>query len=117
MLSLSEKRVSNMTTAGRTFEKEMRVVVLRVAADSPSGAITTTEAKERAHHYFSPTPGDLEPNPNRGGEPMYYQIIGNVIGSHEASSTNIYHNGYAERTPDGFSITQRGREFLDKQRG
>lgn len=99
----------------RTFEKQMRVIVLRVAADSASGEITTTEAKERAHHFFSPTHGDLEPNPNRGDEPMYYQIIGNVIGSHEGSSMNIYHNGYAERTPDGLRITQKGREFLAKQ--
>ena len=110
MLPPSEKGIPNMTTAGRTFEKEMRVVVLRVAADSPSGAITTTEAKERAHNYFSPTQGDLEPNPNRGGEPMYYQIIGNVIGSHEASSTNIYHNEYAERTP-GFQPYAKGKKI------
>jgi hypothetical protein len=101
-----------MATAGRTYEKEMRIIVLRIAADSPSGAITTTEAKDRAHHYFSPTLGDLEPNPNRGGEPMYYQIIGNVIGSHEGSLTSIYHAGHADRTQDGFRITQEGRNFI-----
>jgi hypothetical protein len=103
-----------MATGGRTFEREMRVIVLCMAADSTGGEITTTEAKERAHNYFSPTPGDLKPNPLRSGEPMYYQIIGNVIGSHENSSTNIYHSGYAERTTDGLYITQRGRDFLNK---
>ncbi|MEK4031792.1 hypothetical protein WOC76_20495 [Methylocystis sp. IM3] len=98
----------------RTFEKDMRIIVLRIAAESPNGEVTTTEAKERAQKYFSPTAGDLEPNPLRGGEPMYYQIIGNVIASHEASSTNIYHNGYAERITDGVRITQQGRQYIAK---
>jgi hypothetical protein len=99
----------------RTFEKEMRLIVLRIAADSLSGEISTTEAKERAHKYFTPTPGDLEPNHLRNGEPMYYQIIGNVIGSHHGTSTSVYQNGYAEKIDDGIRITQEGREFIAKQ--
>lgn len=104
-----------MTTVGRTFEKEMRTVVLRIAADAPDGEITTTEAKERAHNYFTPTDGDLAPNPLRGNEPMYYQIVGNVIGSHEGVSTSVYHSGYAERIHDGLRITNAGRDFLSDQ--
>jgi hypothetical protein len=97
---------------GRTFEPEMRVVILRIAADAPNGMIATTEAKERAHDYFSPTAGDLEPNPLRAGEPMYYQIIGNAIGSHEASGKSLYSEGYAVRTDDGLTITPEGRAYL-----
>jgi hypothetical protein len=103
-------------TAGRTLEKEMRIIVLQVAADSLNGEITTTEAKERAHNYFTPTEGDLAPNPLRANEPMYYQIVGNVIGSHENTSTSIYLNGYAERILEGLRITQPGREFLENQK-
>ncbi len=97
---------------GRTFEGEMRTIVLRIAADSANGAISTTEAKEKAHLYFSPSDGDLKPNPKRNGEPMYYQIVGNVIGSHEKSRTSLYYKGYAERTEDGIRITAHGRDYL-----
>jgi hypothetical protein len=99
----------------RTFEPQMRIIVLGVAADSPSGEITTAEAKERALNYFNPTPGDLEPNPLRSGEPMYYQIVGNVIGSHAESLTSVYHNGYAEKTGDGIRITSAGRAYLKNE--
>jgi hypothetical protein len=96
----------------RTFEPEMRVIILRIAADAPNGTITTTEAKERAGKYFSPTEGDLEPNPLRAGEPMYYQIIGNATGSHGGSGKSLYSEGYALRTDDGLTITPEGRAYL-----
>lgn len=101
-----------MSKGSRTFEPAMRIIVLRIAADSPNGEVTTSEAKERAHHYFNPTPGDLAPNPKRNGEPMYYQIVGNTIGSHGNSGTSIYSNGYAEYTGDGVRITPAGRAYL-----
>jgi hypothetical protein len=90
----------------------MRIVVLRIAADSPNGEISTTQAKEMAGFYFRPTPGDFEPNPLRKDEPMYMQIVGNIIESHKNSVTSVYQNGYAERTTDGIRITAEGRAYL-----
>jgi hypothetical protein len=96
----------------RHFEAKMRIVVLRVAADAPNGTVTTPDAKARAARYFTPTEGDLRLNPKHGNEPMYYQIVGNVIGSHANSRTSLYYKGYAERTDDGIRITDKGREYL-----
>ena len=101
-----------MARQPRTFEAAMRVIVLQVADASRTGSISTNQAKADANKFFTPSAGDLRPNPKRAGEPMYYQIVGNVIGSHENSRTSIYHNGYAEKIEDGVRITDAGRAYL-----
>jgi hypothetical protein len=98
----------------RHFEGRMRIIVLRVAADAPNGTVTTPDAKARAARYFVPTDGDMRLNPKHGNEPMYYQIVGNVIGSHANSRTSLYYKGFAERTDDGIRITEQGRDHLRK---
>jgi len=101
-----------MAKSNRTGEPEMRIIGLRVAADEPNGEVTTTNAKAKAAKYFAPSEGDMKLNPKHGNEPMYYQIVGNVIGSHSQSSTSLYYKGYAERTEDGIRITAAGRAYL-----
>ena len=98
----------------RHFEKEMRIIVLRVAADEPHGEVSTPNAKAKAAKYFTPSDGDLKLNPKHGHEPFYYQIIGNVIGSHDHTKTSLYYKGYAERTENGLRITEAGRKYLEK---
>jgi hypothetical protein len=92
----------------------MRIIVLRVAADEPNGEVSTPNAKAKASKYFTPTDGDLKLNPKHGNEPFYYQIVGNVIGSHDHTRTSVYYKGYAERMQDGLRITEQGRQYLKK---
>ena len=102
------------TNGPRHFEKVMRIIVLRVAADAPNGEVTTPYAKARAAKYFTPTEGDLKLNPKHGNEPFYYQIVGNVIGSHDHTKTSLYYKGYgvAYRRRDSH---YGGREATSKE--
>jgi hypothetical protein len=94
----------------RTTERDMRIAALQVAASHPDGYVTTTELKEEIGKFVSLTDGDLSHSPTRN-EPMYYQIVGNIV-SHSVSSQSLFSQGYATYTGDGIRITDTGREFL-----
>lgn len=89
----------------------MRIAALRLAASKPGGIATTTALKEEIHNYVDLTPEDLKKSSTRPTEPMYHQIVGNII-SHHTSQSNIFQRGLAIYTGDGIQITDRGREFL-----
>jgi hypothetical protein len=95
----------------RTSEHEMRIGALRVAASKPNGRATTTQLKEEMHRFVDLTPEDQIVSQTRPNEPMYHQIIGNIV-SHQSSSTNIFARGFAIYTGDGIQITDVGREYL-----
>jgi len=94
----------------RTTEKEIRIGVLLVAASLPEGKASTTELKEKMPEFIDLTSSDMELSQTRS-EPMYCQIVGNVI-CHAEGSTSLFTNGYAIRTDDGLSITPAGRALL-----
>jgi hypothetical protein len=100
------------TRYNRTPESEMRIGALQVARSKPGGFATTVQAKAEIHHYVQLTPEDHAPSKTRT-EPMYYQIVGNVV-CHEGSSVSIFRKGYAVRDAvrDGYTITSRGLKYL-----
>jgi hypothetical protein len=101
------------TKYNRTPEAEMRIGALLVARGKPNGFATTTQTKEEIHHFVNLTPEDHATSITRNPEPMYYQIVGNVV-SHEGSSLSIFRKGYAIRNEesDGFTITHDGLNYL-----
>lgn len=100
------------TKNNRTPESEMRVGALLIARSKPNGFATTAQAKAEIHHHVALTPEDHAQSKTRK-EPMYYQIVGNVV-CHEGSSKSIFRKGYAVRNEedDGFTITDAGRLYL-----
>jgi hypothetical protein len=99
------------TAGNRTPESEMRIGALQVAR-AKGGFATTAQVKAQIHKYVDLTPED-HANSKTRNEPMYYQIVGNVV-CHEGSSKSIFRKGYAVRDEerDGFSITHHGEQFL-----
>lgn len=101
------------TKHNRTPESEMRIGALQVARSKAKGFASTAEAKAEIHHFVDLTSEDREHSATRK-EPMYYQIVGNVV-CHEGSSLSIFNKGFALRheEADGFSITDDGLKYLD----
>ena len=95
----------------RLREPEARILTLRIAAGRPNREAETAYIKDRVPDYITLTPEDLKPSNTRGREPMWRQIVGNVI-SHKPSSTSIFTKGYAERLPDGIRVTDAGVAYL-----
>ena len=101
------------TKNNRTPESEMRIAALRVAQARPSGYASTTHIKKAVHKYVDLTPEDHTPSKTRDGEPLYCQIVGNVI-CHQDGSRSLFKRGLAIREEDGLRITDAGRAYLDK---
>lgn len=99
------------TKNNRTPESEMRVGALMVARSKPSGYASTTEVKAEIHRYVQLTPQDHALSKTRTGEPLYHQIVGNVV-CHQGSSRSPFSRGFALRRADGLEITQKGRDYL-----
>jgi hypothetical protein len=91
----------------------MRIGALQVARSKPNGFATTAEAKAEIHNFVNLTPEDHVISKTRPPEPMYYQILGNVV-SHEGTSVSIFRRGFAIRDEanDGFTITDLGLRHL-----
>jgi hypothetical protein len=102
------------TKQNRTSEREMRIGALQVAASKPNGRATTTQLKDEMHKYVDLTREDQIVSRTRPNEPMYHQIIGNIV-SHQGSGTNIFARGLAIYTGDGIQITDAGHEFLRRR--
>lgn len=99
------------TKNNRTPESEMRIAALLVARSKPNGFASTTEVKAEVGNYITITPQDRAISKTRSGEPLYYQIVGNVV-CHQGSSRSPFSRGFAIRRNDGLEITQKGRDYL-----
>jgi hypothetical protein len=99
------------TRNNRTPESEMRIAALLVARSKPNGFASTTEVKAEVGNYITITPQDRAISKTRSGEPLYYQIVGNVV-CHQGSSRSPFSRGFAIRRADGLEITQKGRDYL-----
>jgi hypothetical protein len=95
----------------RLREPEARILALRIAASRPRREAETSYIKDRVPDYITLTALDLEPSKTRSGEPVWRQIVGNVV-SHEATSTSIFTAGHAEIIPDGIRVTDAGVAYL-----
>ena len=102
------------TGRNRTPESEMRIGALQVARSKPNGCVTTTEIKEEISRYVDLTPEDMVTSKTRPPEPMYCQIVGNLVSHLSTSRQSLFVRGLATRTDDGLCITNLGREYLRK---
>lgn len=102
------------TKPNRTSELMIAIAALRVAANQPSGHITTAQLKKLIPQYVKLTRDDLAPSPTRPNEQVWQQIVGNII-SHRDEDDNIIGMGYAEYINSGIQITDKGRAFLKSQ--
>lgn len=93
-------------------EPEARVLALQIAATFPGHVASTAAIKKLAPKFRDFSEADLEPSKTRANETMWQQIIGNAIGSHQASNTSLYKRGLAIRTGNGLRVTEKGIEFL-----
>jgi hypothetical protein len=96
--------------ADRLREAEARILALKIAAESPQRTASMSIIKKQVERYFEPSPHDMRPSPTRG-EPMWKQIIGNVI-SHSGSRRGPFVRGLAKRTPNGLTVTDAGLRYL-----
>jgi hypothetical protein len=100
------------TRNNRTPESEMRIGALQVARSKRNGCATTTEIKEEIGRFVDLTSKDMVISSTRSPEPMYCQIVGNLVSHRATSSRSLFVRGYATRTDDGLCITDFGRQYL-----
>jgi hypothetical protein len=97
----------------RLRESEARVLSLKIASLLPSYTASTEQIKRAIPGYFPLSSLDLTPSPVRRNEQLWQQIVGNVV-SHRASKEGPFMKGYATRTADGLSVTQKGLDYLKR---
>lgn len=96
----------------RLREAEARIIVLKIAAQQPRGAASTSFLKKEVPKYIQLSAADLKRSKSRKNERLYQQVIGNVI-SHQKSSEGPFVRGLAARTSDGLAITRKGLAYLN----
>ncbi len=96
----------------RLRETEARILALKIASQQPNRSASTQAVKREVPNYIELSKIDLQPSPTRRREAMWQQIIGNVI-SHQDSSQGPFVKGYATRTPNGLSVTDKGMAYLN----
>ena len=102
------------TRNNRTPESEMRIGALQVARSKSGGCVSTTDIKGEIGRYVNLTPQDVVISQTRAREPMYCQIVGNLVSHSSTSRQSLFVRGLATRTDDGLCITDLGREYLRK---
>ena len=93
----------------RAGEDRIATAVLRMAASRPDGEITLQELKDGMEDEVGLTAGDFAESDARPGEPLFHQIIRNIV-SHKEAAGNVIAEGLLEHTGRGtFRITDTGR--------
>jgi hypothetical protein len=97
--------------ADRLNEAEARILALKIASQQPNRTASTKFIKKEVPKYIELSGSDLKPSTSRRGEAMWQQIVGNVI-SHQGATSGLFAKGYAKRTPNGLSVTEKGITYL-----
>ena len=95
----------------RLREPEARVLALKIAAQRPNRTASTQFIKKEVPKYTQLSEVDCRRSPSRGNEAMWQQIVGNVI-SHQETPAGPFKKGYATRTANGLSVTEKGMDYL-----
>ncbi len=95
----------------RLYEREARILALKIAATFPNRTASTDVIKQRIPEFFELSPTDMKQSTSRASEQRWQQIVGNVI-SHRSSAAGPFLRGYAERTHDGLRVTNHGMDYL-----
>lgn len=98
--------------ADRLREAEARILALKIAAQRPNRTATTAHIKREVPNYIELSEVDRRKSTTRINESMWQQIVGNVI-SHQDSPQGPFVKGYARRTRDGLSVTEKGMDYLN----
>ena len=96
----------------RLREPEARILALKIAAQRPNRTASTQFIKREVPKYTELSELDLRRSTTRGNEAMWQQIVGNVI-SHQETPAGPFKKGYAVRTADGLSVTDKGIAYLN----
>lgn len=96
----------------RLREWEARIIMLKIAAQQPKRAASTSFLKREVSKYIQLSSADLEQSKSRPNERVYQQVVGNVI-SHQKSREGPFAKGYANRTIDGLAVTKKGMAYLN----
>lgn len=95
----------------RLREPEARNLALKIAAQQPNRTASTQFIKREVPKYTELSETDRRPSPSRGNEALWQQIVGNVI-SHQETPAGPFKKGYAKRTSNGLSVTDKGMTYL-----
>lgn len=98
--------------ADRLREAEARILALKIAAQRPNRTATTAHIKREVPKYTELSEVDRRRSATRANESRWQQIVGNVI-SHQESPQGPFVKGYATRTRDGLSVTEKGMDYLN----
>lgn len=96
----------------RLREPEARILALKIAAQRPNRTASTSLIKKEVPKYTELSDVDRSKSPSRGNEALWQQIIGNVL-SHQETSAGPFKKGYAIRTSNGLSVTDKGIDYLN----
>lgn len=96
----------------RLSEAEARILALKIAAKRPNRTATTAHIKREVPNYIELSEVDRLKSTTRKNESKWQQIVGNVI-SHQDSPQGPFKKGYAKRTRDGLSVTEKGMDYLN----
>ncbi len=96
----------------RIQQGDIVVLALELAAARKNGYISTSDLKAAMASKFKPTAGDAVLIAG-GDEPLFHQIVRNLISNRNKSSRSMFQMGYANYINEGIEITQLGRQFLD----
>jgi hypothetical protein len=96
----------------RLREPEARILALKIAAQRPNRTASTKFIKKEVPKYTELSEVDRRRSPSRGNEALWQQIMGNVI-SHQETPAGPFKKGYATRTANGLSVTEKGMAYLN----
>ncbi len=96
----------------RLREPEARILALKIAAQRPNRTASTQFIKKEVPKYTDLSEADLRRSSSRSNEALWQQIVGNVI-SHQETPAGPFKKGYATRTSNGLSVTEKGMAYLN----
>lgn len=106
-----EHGVLNRPARDRLREVEARTIMLKIAATKPSRCVLMRDIRAALPRYFDLTAEDLKISKTRKGEPLWHQIVRNVV-SHQKSPTGPFVRGLATIEGSKFSVTNGGLTYL-----
>jgi hypothetical protein len=97
----------------RLYEREARVLILKIAASQPAQAATMDTLRAEVPKYFDLSPADKARSPSRKSEALWQIVIRNTISSHKTGTRTIFAQGWAEKIPNGLKLTRLGMDYLN----
>jgi hypothetical protein len=97
----------------RLFEREARILILKIAASQPARSATIGKLREEVPRYFDLSPVDQSRSPSRRNEKLWQIVVRNTMSSHTTGARTIFAQGWARKIPGGLKVTRRGMDYLN----